>query len=80
MTPRQAESTTALRGAVSASTIEATRRMHTASATLEPPNLWTFQLSKPLTLCMAVHAGTAGHRAMNRTAIWREHAGQRDSL
>ena len=50
VTPRHADSTTALRRAVSSSMIEATRRMHTASATLEPPNLWTFQASKPLTL------------------------------
>jgi hypothetical protein len=50
VTPRHADSTTAWRRAVSSSMIEATRRMHTASATLEPPNLWTLQASKPLTL------------------------------
>ena len=50
-------------GAGSASMIEATRRMQTASATLEPPNLWTFQASKPLTLCSArarTHGGPSG--------------------
>ena len=39
VTPRQADSTTALRGAGSASMIRATRSMHAASATLDPPNL-----------------------------------------
>ncbi len=45
VTPRQADSTTALRVAGSPSTIRATRSMQAASATLDPPNLWTFQAS-----------------------------------
>src|ERR1700722_4334650 len=43
--PRQADSTTASRGLGDASMISATRRKQPASATLEPPNLCTIQLS-----------------------------------
>src|ERR1700678_4313458 len=45
VTPRQADSTTASRGLGDASTMSATRRKHPASATLDPPNLCTIQLS-----------------------------------
>ena len=43
VTPRQAERTAATRGRGSSSRIRATRSMQAASATLDPPNLCTFQ-------------------------------------
>ena len=45
VTPRQADSTTASRGLDEASMMSATRRKQPASATLDPPNLCTIQLS-----------------------------------
>src|ERR1700722_19750803 len=45
VTPRQADSTTASRGLDEASRMSATRRKQPASATLDPPNLCTIQLS-----------------------------------
>src|SRR3984885_12920469 len=64
VTPLQADSTIASRGRCCASTMAATRSKQPASATLEPPNLWTTQ-NWVSVLDMGVSGGTcalAGNR------------------
>src|SRR5690349_1932449 len=85
VTPRHADNTTTMRGCESCSSILATRSMHCASATLEPPNLWTchwfitagFRMDE---LATADTSGTiflskftlSTRRAQDATLYWQE--------